>query len=78
MIDENATFSVAATGVSLTYQWQKDGTNITDTADTYNGTTTATLTVLSVELSDAGNYTCVVTGAGGSVNSNTAQLTVGE
>ena len=75
MIDEDATFSVTATGDSLTYQWQKDGIDITDTADTYSGTTTATLTVLSVEVANEGSYSCVVNGT---VNSTSAQLTVGE
>ena len=72
---QDATFSVTATGVSLTYQWQKDGVDITDTTDTYSGTTTANLTVLSVELANEGSYRCVVNGT---VNSTPAQLTVGE
>ena len=76
-IGQDAMFSVAASGDSLTYQWQKDETDIMDNAD-YSGTTTDTLTVLSVEVADEGLYRCVVTGSGGSVTSNTAQLTVGE
>ena len=78
MIGQDVMFIVSAIiGDSLTYQWQKDGTDITDNAD-YSGTTTATLTVLSVELADEGLYGCIVTGTGGSVISNSAQLTVGE
>ena len=46
-----------------------------DTTDTYSGTTTANLTVLSVELANEGFYSCVVNGT---VNSTSAQLTVGE
>ena len=76
-IGQNATFSVTTnnTGDPLTYQWQKGGADITDTAGTYSGTTTANLTVLSVELANEGFYSCVVNGT---VNSTTAQLTVGE
>ena len=70
-------FSVSASGDSLAYQWQKDGTDIIDNAD-YSGTSTDTLTVLSVVVANGGLYRCVVTGSGGSVTSNPAQLTVGE
>ena len=58
-IGQDAMFSVSATGDSLTYQWQKDGNDIMDNAD-YSGTTTATLTVLSVDLADEGLYRCVI------------------
>ena len=74
---QDVMFSVSATGDSLTYQWQKNETDIMDNAD-YSGTTTANLTVTTVEVANAGNYACVVTGDGGSITSNPAQLTVGE
>ena len=35
---DNATFTVAATGVGLTYQWQKDGSDVTDSQNTYRYT----------------------------------------
>lgn len=62
------TLSVVATGATG-YQWKKGEEVIPDaTAATYTkeGATTA----------DAGSYTCVVTGAGGSVTSNAATVTV--
>jgi hypothetical protein len=62
-----ATFTVVA--MATGYQWKKDGVNI-------NGATSATLSLNSVGLQDVGAYTCVVTGANGSVTSSPATLTV--
>lgn len=65
-----ATFTVAATGAgTLTYQWTKDGANI-------SGATSSTLSLPSVSASSAGDYRVVVTGSGGSVTSQPATLTV--
>ena len=64
------TFTVTATGTSLTYQWKKNGSNI-------SGATSSSYTISSPVLSNSGNYTVVVSGACGSpVTSNTAVLTV--
>ncbi len=66
----NVTFSVTATGTSLTYQWRKNSTNI-------GGATNASYTINGVTAGDAANYDVVVSGAcGGPVTSNTATLTV--
>jgi PKD repeat protein len=65
----NVTFTVAANGTTLTYQWRKGGTNIP-------GATSATYTITGVSLADAGNFDVVVTGACGTVTSNVAVLTV--
>jgi hypothetical protein len=62
-----ATFTVVAMATS--YQWQKNGFNI-------NGATSATLTLNSVSSLNEGTYTCVVTGANGSLTSSAATLTV--
>jgi N-acetyl-anhydromuramyl-L-alanine amidase AmpD len=70
-----ATFSVTATGTSLTYQWQKNSVNLANGGN-IAGVTTATLTISSVTSADAASYRCVVTGTCGSVTSNTAALTV--
>ncbi len=65
-----ATFSVVATGGgTLSYQWTRDGVNI-------SGATSATLTLPSVSASSAGAYRVVVTGSGGTVTSQPATLTV--
>ncbi|PKP20313.1 MAG: hypothetical protein CVU05_09450, partial [Bacteroidetes bacterium HGW-Bacteroidetes-21] len=65
----NVTFTVAATGTGLTYQWRKGGTDI-------SGATTATYSISGVTMSDAGNYDVVVSGTCGNVTSNMAVLTV--
>ncbi len=65
----NASFSVTATGVGLTYQWRKGGTAIT-------GATSSTLTISNVAAADANNYDVVVTGTCGTVTSNAVALTV--
>ena len=65
----NVTFTVAATGSALTYQWRKDGTTI-------SGATSSSFTRTSVKSTDAGNYAVTVTNLNGSVTSSAAALTV--
>ena len=65
---ETLTLNVAATGATG-YQWKKGEEDILDA-------TTATYTKEGATAADAGSYTCVVTGAGGSVTSNSATVTV--
>ena len=87
----DVSFSVTATGTEpLSYQWQKDGVNLTDgvdrvdlidgvdLTDSITGATTATLTIAGVIESDEGGYRCVVTNTAGMDTSNTAVLTVGK
>ena len=70
-------FSVTATGTApLSYQWQKDGVELTDGCS-ITGATTATLTITGVMESDEGGYRCVVSNSLGMDTSNTAMLTVG-
>jgi hypothetical protein len=74
---QNASFSVVATGAGLTYQWQKDGVNISNNA-IYSGVTTASLSITSATISEAGNYRCIVSGTcTPAATSNIAALTVG-
>ena len=70
----SATFTVAASGTGLTYQWQysKNGTTWTDKA----GATSASYTVTAKASYNGMLYRCIVTNAGGSVTSGTAKLTV--
>ena len=49
----------ASDGGTLTYQWKKDGTNI-------SGATSASYTISSFTAADAGSYTCEVTNTKGS------------
>jgi hypothetical protein len=77
-VDEGQTaqFTVAATGSgTLSYQWQKGTTNLSNGGD-ISGATSTTLSIANCEEADEGNYRCVVTNEGGSTNSNYASLTV--
>ncbi len=66
----NVMFSVAATGAPApTYQWDFDGAPI-------SGATSSSLSLTSVQSSNAGNYTVIVTNSAGSVTSSVAMLTV--
>jgi hypothetical protein len=65
-----AAFSVAVTGLApFAYQWRTNGGAIVDQ-------TNATLTLASVQLSDFGYYTVLVTNLDGWVLSDTASLTL--
>ncbi|HEY3132395.1 MAG TPA: immunoglobulin domain-containing protein [Acidobacteriota bacterium] len=71
-VGANVTFSVTAGGTTpLSYQWRKDGANI-------SGATNATLTLNNVQRTDAGNYTVVVSNSIGTITSTAARLNVSE
>ena len=53
-------FTVTATGTALTYQWQRNETDLVDTPSELSGTTTFQLSVLNVQESDEGSYQCVI------------------
>jgi len=66
----DALFTVNATGPgTLSYQWQKGGTNL-------SGATNASYTIGNTTSGSAGNYTVVVTNSNGSVTSSIATLTL--
>ena len=66
---QSVTFDCGATGTGLTYQWRKNGITIIDA-------TSASYTKTELIASDAGSYSCKVTGTCGSVTSNGAMLTI--
>ncbi len=68
---QTATFTVTATGTApLSYQWQKNGTNI-------SGATSSTYTTPATTISDSGStFDVLVTNTAGSVTSAAATLTV--
>lgn len=66
----NVAFTVAASGTGLTYQWQRNGTNI-------SGANSATLNLSNIQDANAGDYTVVVTNNSGSTTSFPATLLVG-
>lgn len=76
---QSAAFSVTATGVSLTYQWQvNSGSGFTNLANVspYSGVTTPTLTINPAALALNGNtYRVVVSSTCGTATSNAATLT---
>lgn len=66
----NVTFSVSATGTPApTYQWRKNGTNI-------SGATQSSYTLTNVNSGHAGTYSVVVSNTYGSVTSSNVTLTV--
>jgi glucose/arabinose dehydrogenase len=71
LVGEAASFSVVATGTgTLTYQWQRNATNI-------GGATSPTFTLTAAALSDNGaKFRCLVTNSFGTATSNEATLTV--
>src|SRR5204862_8175880 len=56
-----ASFSVAASGTSITYHWRKDGVNLVNGGHV-SGATNATLTISSAAAADVGSYDVVVSG----------------
>ena len=67
-----ASFSVAASGTALTYQWRKNGVNI-------GGATSSTYTIPSIVTADGATYTVIVSGTcAPPVTSNGSVLTVRE
>ncbi|HEX4264742.1 MAG TPA: FG-GAP-like repeat-containing protein [Verrucomicrobiae bacterium] len=71
-----ATFSVqAGGGMPLFYQWQLNGTNLTDGGG-FAGTETTNLIVTNVSPADVGAYTVVVTNIAGTTTSSNALLSI--
>ena len=71
-----AIFSVAALGDQpLFYQWQENGTNLTD-GGAIAGSATSSLTLSNVSLASAGVYSVIVSNALHAVSSDKAVLTV--
>jgi hypothetical protein len=71
----NASFTVAATGTGLSYQWQY-ASSCAGTFNNIPGATAATLNLAAVTLANAGAYHVVVTGACNTVTSSCVTLTV--
>jgi len=72
----NTVFTVAAGGVlPLSYQWQKDSTNLIDGGNIV-GSTTFNLTISGASVSDAGSYSVIITNVSGAVTSSIVTLTV--
>ena len=70
-VGTDVTFTVAATGDEPTYQWYKG-------VDAISGQTNSSLSLLNVQVADAGSYKCVVSGGCTPSKSTTAELIVWE
>ena len=67
-----STLSVTATG-AVSYQWQKNGVNISGAP--YSNFTTSTLTITNPSTAENGaSITCIITGAGGCTVTSLAQI----
>ena len=74
--EERVTFSIKARGNNLTFQWLKDGIEISDDSR-FLGSGTHTLNILRVTLSDHGYYKCLVKNeVVEAQSSNSAQLLI--
>lgn len=70
-VGDSYTVSVASSSPGITYQWRKNGVNI-------SGATSASYTISSVQTSSAGTYTCAITNACGTIVSNGSVLTIAQ
>lgn len=68
-VDESVTFEANVTDNGYSYQWKKNGTDI-------SGAKSRTYTISKVKSSHAGNYTCYISNGCNGVTSTTAKLTV--
>lgn len=64
-----------ATNALLSYQWQENGTNLTD-GGSISGSATSALTLTNITTGTAGTYSVIVSNAAGAVPSEGAVLTV--
>lgn len=72
---QTASFSVAASGTIVSYQWKFNGSDINDGSG-ISGSKTANLVISPAGPQHQGNYSCVVTGSNNIANSAVATLTV--
>ena len=72
----DAVFNVNASGLRLNYTWMQNGSALP--SDDRFVAINETLTIRGVNVSDVGNYSCLVSNAAGNVTSNPARLTLSE
>ena len=80
--NDTAVFNITVLGESVqefTYQWQKNGSNLTETPGKIEGVNTTTLVIREAQNKDEGAYWCVITNkAGDTITTNEAVLIVGK
>ncbi len=75
-IGDQVTFSAAANGTIISYQWKKNGVNLVNNT-VVSGANTATLTIKNLTLVDQGLYTCGINaGCGNTIISSAAKLEI--
>ena len=74
---DTAVFTVEATGTALTYSWSHNAAGLQD-GGRIAGANTPTLTISDVQESDAGTYHCLISNPVGSIQSNSAMLSLSE
>lgn len=75
-VGSNVVFSVTVSGTApLAYQWQREATNLSDSTSIL-GSSSAQLTLLSVQTNDSAGYRVIVTNGVGAVTSSVASLFV--
>jgi uncharacterized repeat protein (TIGR03803 family) len=76
LLGRDTVLNVAVAGAPpLSYQWRKDGTNLTDGGNVF-GATHRALNLTNVNFDNSGTYSVVVSNALGSVTSSSAVLSV--
>ena len=76
MMNTNVTLSATVAGTApLSYRWQKNGQDLSDT-NRVTGSATPSLAIANVEPGDTGSYRLIVTNSYASVTSDVAVLTV--
>jgi gliding motility-associated-like protein len=76
-VGDPITFTVSASGSNLTYQWKKDGANLS-TGGTITGANSPSLNISSLSISDGGVYQCLVEGSYGDITTDASILTVND
>jgi hypothetical protein len=74
-VGDTIAFNVAANGAGLSYRWRKGTTNLVDGGNV-SGAATSSLMLTNVAMSDAANYSVVITNSVGSTTSSNAPLVV--
>jgi len=74
-LGSNVTFSVLASGGSLTYTWKKGiEMSLLTSDERTSGVSTNKLTITDIALGDVGVYVCVVTNTAGSAMTNASLM----
>ena len=73
---DKITLEITASGNgTLSYQWKKDGVDVT--TDDFEGATSPKLHITAVDIRHEGLYTCVVSNKAGPMVSEQTEVTVG-